>query len=395
MDRDLLIRRNTIEVNKVASKCLRITVLFLISLWLFTSTEYYDYDEISTMIIFVASVVLLLIPSVLVDILHMEHLWIKYYVIMCCISVVFLLSTFLSYTYIVLLIFPLLIATIYCDKKLIVIVSAIDCFCIFIILLLRYLLYNGTVSGDYDNILEAVVYGGFIRMVMILLTTLFSYYIVERNMVMLDKTIDANHDLNNSQKELIFAFSELSESKSKVTGEHIRRVAEYMKVLGTASGFTAEYVDKLSVAAMMHDIGKLMIPEEILDKPDRLTDEEYNIMKSHVLYGEALLSKCPGEIMQIAKTIALQHHERWDGSGYLGMKGEEIAYISRLMAVCDVFDALTSERYYKGGWSLDDTYNEIVKNSGTQFDPDVVQLFKDHFVEFEMILKSIPDHQVY
>lgn len=395
MDRDLLIRRNTIEVNKVASKCLRITILFLISLWLFTSTEYYNYDMISTMIIFVASIVLLFIPTVLVDILHMEHLWIKYYVIMCCISVVFLLSTFLSYNYIVLLIFPLLIATIYCDKKLIVVVSLIDCICIFIVLFLRYMLWNGTISEDFTNVTEAVIYGGFIRMVLILLTTLFSYYIVERNMVMLDKTIDANRDLTESQKELIFAFSELSESKSKVTGEHIRRVAEYMKVLGTASGFTSEYVDKLSVAAMMHDIGKLMIPEEILDKPDRLTDEEFSVMKSHVLYGEALLSKCPGEIMQIAKTIALQHHERWDGSGYLGMKGEEIAYISRLMAVCDVFDALTSERYYKGGWSLEDTYNEIVKNSGTQFDPDVVRLFQDHFVEFEMILKSIPDHQVY
>lgn len=395
MNRDLLIRRNTIEVNKVASKCLRITVLFLISLWLFTSTSYYDFDVISSMIVFVASIVLLLIPTVLVDILHMEHLWIKYYVIMCCISVVFLLGTFISYNFIVLLIFPLLIATIYCDKKLIAIVTIINCVSVFLIMLVRYILFNGSIGESYDNMGEAIVYGGFLRIVLILLTALFSYYIVDRNMVMLDKTIDSNRDLENSQRELIFAFSELSESKSKMTGEHIRRVAEYMKVLGTASGFTAEYVDKLSVAAMMHDIGKLMIPEEILDKPDKLTDEEYAIMKSHVLYGEALLSKCPGEIMQIAKTIALQHHERWDGSGYLGMKGEEIAYISRLMAVCDVFDALTSERYYKGGWSLEDTYNEIVKNSGTQFDPDVVELFKDHFVEFEMILKSLPDHQIY
>lgn len=395
MDRDLLIRRNTIEVNKIASKCLRITILFLISLWLFTCSNYYNYDTISSMIIFVASIILLLIPTVIVDVLHMEYSWIKNIVIMCCTSVVFLLSTFMSYNYIVLLIFALLIATVYCDKKLIIIASVIDCICIFIVLLLRYLLFKGDISRDFTTVSEAVIYGGFVKMVFILLTTLFSYYIVERNMVMLDKMIESNNDLHNSQKELIFAFSELSESKSKVTGEHIHRVAEYMKILGTASGFTSEYVDKLSIAAMMHDIGKLMIPEEILDKPDRLTEEEYSIMKSHVLYGEALLSKCPGEILQIAKIIALQHHERWDGSGYLGMKGEEIAYISRLMAVCDVFDALTSERYYKGGWSLDDTYNEIVKNSGTQFDPDVVELFKEHFVEFEMVLKSIPDHQIY
>ncbi len=395
MNRDLLIRRNTIEVNKIASQVLRITILFLISLWMFTSTKYYGYDQTAIMIVFVSCIVLLAVPTVLVDILHMEHLWIKYYVVVCCIIVVLLLGTFISYDFIILLIFPLLIATIYCDKKLIIIVSGIDCVSVFIVLFLRYFIFENIIGEEYQNIAEALVYGGFLRMVMILLTTLFAYYIVERNTVMLDKTIDANKDLENNQRELIFAFSELSESKSKMTGEHIRRVAEYMKVLGTASGFSVEYVDKLSVAAMMHDIGKLMIPEEILDKPDRLTEEEYGIMKSHVLYGEALLSKCPGDIMQIAKTIALQHHERWDGSGYLGMKGEEIAYISRLMAVCDVFDALTSERYYKGGWSLEDTYNEIVKNSGTQFDPDVVELFKEHFVEFEMILKSIPDHQIY
>ena len=145
----------------------------------------------------------------------------------------------------------------------------------------------------------------------------------------------------------------------------------------------------------MHDIGKLMIPEEILDKPDKLTDEEYAIMKNHVLYGEALLAKCPGDIMKIAKTIALEHHERWDGSGYLGMKGEDISYISRLMAVCDVFDALTSQRYYKEGWSLEDTYNEIVRQSGTQFDPDVVKLFIDNFDKFKQILKSMPDHEIY
>ena len=194
---------------------------------------------------------------------------------------------------------------------------------------------------------------------------------------------------------MIYAFAEISESKSKVTGDHIRRVAEYMRVLGEASGFTTDYVDKLSVAAMMHDIGKLMIPEEILDKPDKLTAEEYAIMKNHVLYGEALLAKCPGDIMKIAKTIALEHHERWDGSGYLGMKGEDISYISRLMAVCDVFDALTSQRYYKEGWSLEDTYNEIVRQSGTQFDPDVVKLFIDNFDRFKQILKSMPDHEIY
>mgnify|MGYP004457376293 CR=1 FL=1 len=395
MDRDLLIRKNNLEVNKVAAKCLRITILFLISLAMFSVSDYYDYDKQNVIIIFFGSIILLMIPTILVNVLHLEKQWIKYYVIMCILSVVFLLSTFISYDFIVLVILPLLIATLYCDRKLIVATTLVDCICVFLTMMLRYFLLCDSVAEGYSNFSEALIYGVFLRIVLVLVTTLFSYYIVDRNMVMLNNTIAANHDLVHSQEELIYAFAEISESKSKVTGEHIRRVAEYMRVLGEASGFTTDYIEKLSVASMMHDIGKLMIPEEILDKPDKLTDEEYAIMKNHVLYGEALLAKCPGDIMQIAKTIALEHHERWDGSGYLGMKGEEISYISRLMAVCDVFDALTSQRYYKEGWSLEDTYNEIVNHSGTQFDPDVVKLFIENFDQFKQILKAMPDREIY
>ena len=97
--------------------------------------------------------------------------------------------------------------------------------------------------------------------------------------------------------------------------------------------------------------------------------------------------------MEIARTIALQHHERWDGKGYLGMKGEEIAYVSRLMALADVFEALSASRCYKEGWTLAQTYNEISLGSGTQFDPKVVELFKDNFDKFVEVFKSIPDIQ--
>lgn len=395
MDRESLIIRNNLEVNKLAARCLRITVLFLISLWLFEMTDYYQGDKSVMTLVFAGSVVLLLLPSALIKIINLEKNVIKYYIILCCLSVVFLLCTFVSYDFTVLLILPLLISTLYCDRKLIVITTLIDCLCILGTMLLRFYVFQCSRFDGYNSIGEALIYGVFLRSVLILVTTLFTYCIVDRNTVMLNNTIEANNDLIHSQEELIYAFAEISESKSKVTGEHIRRVSEYMRILATASGFTTDYVDKLAVAAMMHDIGKLMIPEEILDKPDRLTDEEYAIMKNHVLYGEALLAKCPGDIMQIAKTIALEHHERWDGSGYLGMKGNDISYISRLMALCDVFDALTSARYYKEGWSVEDTYNEIVRLSGIHFDPDVVQLFVEHFDEFKEVLNAMPDLEIY
>lgn len=395
MDRDLLIRKNMLEVNKVAAKCLRITVLFLIFLWLFLITDYFESDKYMLTLIFVYCILLLLIPTVLINVLRLETQRIKYYVILCTLAVVFLLSTFVLYKFTILVIFPLLIATLYCDKKLITITTISNCICVFLTMFLGYFVINISGIELYKSFTEAVIYSVLFNIILILLAALFSYCIVERNMQMLNKTIDANNDLVHSQEELIFAFAEISESKSKVTGEHIHRVAEYMRILGTASGFTTDYVDKLSVAAMMHDIGKLMIPEEILDKPDKLTDEEYAIMKNHVLYGEALLAKCPGDIMQIAKTIALEHHERWDGSGYLGIKENEISYISRLMALCDVFDALTSQRYYKDGWSVEETYDEIVRLSGKHFDPDVVQLFIDNFDDFKRVLNSMPDKQVY
>ena len=395
MDRDLLIRKNTLEVNKLAAKCLMVATLFLISLWLFTITDYYGYDMYDTTIVFISCLLLLMIPSILVNVLRFEKQWIKYYVVSCVLGVAFLLGTFISFNFTILVIFTILIATMYCDRRLIATGTLLACFCVFMAMVMRYYILLEGVNAEYSNFAEALIYGVSLRWVLVLVTTLFSYYIVDRNMEMLNKTIESNHDLVHSQEELIYAFAEISESKSKVTGEHIRRVAEYMRILARASGFEKEYVDKLSVAAMMHDIGKLMISEEILDKPDKLTNEEYAIMKNHVLYGEALLAKCPGDIMQIAKTIALEHHERWDGSGYLGMKGNDISYISRLMAVCDVFDALTSQRYYKEGWSLEDTYDEIVRLKGIHFDPDVVDLFIEHFSEFESVLHALPDHEIY
>ncbi|MDE7367482.1 MAG: HD-GYP domain-containing protein, partial [Lachnospiraceae bacterium] len=237
----------------------------------------------------------------------------------------------------------------------------------------------------------AILYNFVPKELVLIFMSFIAYFIVDRNNEMMADIFIYSQQLKNSQEEIILSFSNICESKSKSTGEHVRRVSKYMHVLCEASGFDENYTDMVCTASMMHDIGKLMIPEEILNKPGKLTDEEYAIVKNHVLYGEALLHNTTGEVMEIARTIALQHHERWDGKGYLGMKGEEIAYVSRLMALADVFDALSASRCYKEGWSLSQTYNEISLGSGTQFDPQVVELFKEQFDKFVEIFKSIPD----
>lgn len=233
-------------------------------------------------------------------------------------------------------IFPILLTSLYYNKTLVVFTALMSTVGVILADFINLTYCDFMVAPIYMDYTDSMVLSVFPCVITILILSLVAYFIVSRNSTMLNSVIDNAEEVKSNQKELIFAFAELSESKSKYTGEHIKRVADYMRVLGKASGFDDDYVDKLSTAAMMHDIGKLMISEEILDKPGKLTDEEYAIMKSHVLYGDALLEHCPGEIMQIARTIAKEHHERWDGTGYLGMKGEEIAYISRLMAVCDV-----------------------------------------------------------
>lgn len=215
--------------------------------------------------------------------------------------------------------------------------------------------------------------------------------VLYRNIKLALNNISLTHDMYQTQEELVRAFSEISESKSGQTGAHIKRVSEYMKIMAEALKLDKEEKDSLVIASMMHDIGKLMIPQQILEKPGRLTPEEFEVIKSHVQYGYKLLEFCPGRIMEIARIIALQHHEKWDGTGYLGLRGEEIDYYSRIMAVVDVFDALMSRRSYKESWSIDEAYNEIVSQSGKHFDPQVVELFVAHFGEFLEVLSNYPD----
>ena len=391
MDRTLLRSRNTADINRVSARCLRVVVYFLLLLYAYILIR--DKSDIPLLSVsFGICVVLALIPGIMVSIFHLEKKFItKHVIIICTVLISMVMVTQLNLIAYPMILFPLLLASLYYNRTFVLYSALLTSAAllgsaVFQIELPRYV--RDPVFTNYDEDFAKII----IPLIFLVITTaIIAFFIVDRNSMMIDRYIDTAITMQQNEHYLIYAFSEISENKSKETGEHIRRVAEYMRVLGLASGFDPEYCDKLAAGAMMHDIGKLMIPEESLDKPSKLTREEYQIMKNHVLYGEALLNGCPGEIMRIAATLAKEHHERWDGSGYLGMKGEEIAYISRLIAVCDVFDALTTTRSYKVGWSVEDAYAEIVSNSGKQFDPKVVRLFINNFDKFREIHEQIPD----
>ncbi len=395
MEQNRIKLENYKMVNRISARCMRILILFLLIsfgyCYLFTELDVY-----LMIIFFGVSIFIALIPTLVVNVFKLDDApATKIIVILCICIIASAMLTLLSSFAFPIMLFPILIASLYYNQTLVLFTSLLMT-CGILISNIISVKFNHIFTGNaYTTIEEALISYATPHIFIVFGMSVVAYSIVRRNSMMIDSVIDTAVTMQDNQKGLIYSFAEISESKSKFTGEHIKRVAEYMRVLGRASGFDEEYVDMLCTASMMHDIGKLMISEEILDKPGKLTDEEFAIMKNHVLYGEALLKNCPGELLNLACTLAKEHHERWDGSGYLGMKGEEIAYISRLMAVCDVFDALTSDRYYKKGWSVQDTFDEIIRLSGKHFDPKVVKLFIMNFDQFKEIHNKIPDKQKY
>ncbi|MFD0698614.1 HD domain-containing phosphohydrolase [Paenibacillus sp. GCM10027628] len=184
------------------------------------------------------------------------------------------------------------------------------------------------------------------------------------------------HEIEETQKEIIFTMGEISESRSKETGNHVKRVAEYSYVLALGLGMNQEEADLLKMASPMHDIGKVAIPDDVLKKPGKLTDEEFKVMQNHTLIGYNLLKNSNRHILKTAAIVAYEHHEKWNGRGYpQGLKGEEIHIYGRITAIADVFDALGSERVYKKAWELDRILNLFKEERGEHFDPKVVDVF--------------------
>ena len=196
-------------------------------------------------------------------------------------------------------------------------------------------------------------------------------------------------EIEQNQCEMIYILMEVMESTSDETGQHIRRVAETSKLLAQKTSYLSEEeVNIIFLASPMHDIGKIAIPKEILHKPGKLTDEEMTIMKTHAEKGAALLKNSKRRLTASASIIAHQHHEKWDGSGYpKGLKGDDIHIFGRIVALADVFDALTHKRQYKDAWTINDAIDYIKDNSGSHFDPSLVKILVDNLPEFLDIMK--------
>ena len=221
-----------------------------------------------------------------------------------------------------------------------------------------------------------------------------------------EKALRASYrKLQNARMATILGLAKLAEYRDEGTGTHLERIREYAKILARELAksskhqtvITRDYVDDIYQSSILHDIGKVGIPDAVLLKPDKLTDEEFAIIKRHTLLGGDAIKAIEGQIegksfLKMGKEIAYNHHEKWDGSGYpTGMKGEDIPLAARIVALADVYDALTTERFYKRAYPHEQACQIIVDLKATHFDPEIVDVFQRLENEFDQIRRQLLD----
>lgn len=214
-----------------------------------------------------------------------------------------------------------------------------------------------------------------LRIKNLLQTRSFHLQLQNQNQLLDQKVRERTAELEATQIEILERLALAAEYRDDDTGEHTKRVGEICAKIAEALGWSASAVELIRRAAPLHDVGKIAIADAILLKPGKLTAEELERMKEHAALGAKMLSGGQFSLLQLAEQIALTHHERWDGTGYMGLQGEAIPMAGRIVAVADVFDALTSERPYKKAWPIEEAIEEILRQSGRQFDPRVVEAF--------------------
>ncbi|MGN1089461.1 MAG: HD-GYP domain-containing protein [Huintestinicola sp.] len=386
---DKIVQEYQKDANKKLASICRISMLLLFAVIVLNLLHVFIIDDIIYPVLSI-SIAVMFIPTVLYDILKKDSKLIRYCVVTLVVLMSGLLYSFLSYHVIIMLVFPVVMTLVYCDKSLVSYTALLGLPVMLISHLIAFSLK--TIPDEPLVTMKGVlVYGVLPRAIEYAAVSIVCINTAGKLQKLISDLGSKNDELYEDQFSIITSLSTMIASESKETGTHVMRVCEYTGILCRAAGMDDDEVWKVSLASMMHDVGKLLVPREIIEKPGKLTDEEFEIVKKHTAYGRKMLEDSPGELMKISALIAYEHHERFDGKGYAGMSGEDIHIYSRCVSIADVFDALVSWRPYKQPWPLEKARQEIISQSGKQFDPEIVELFDKHFEEFVEVFETYPD----
>lgn len=339
----------------------------------------------------ILAAVILMVPTLFFEILKKRSKKIRYIVLTLLVVMSGLMYSILSYHVIIMLVLPVVVSCLYCERANVIYTTVLS---VPVMIISHLIAYSLKIVPDEPlvTLRGVLIYGIIPRVLELVAISLICIGITGKLQKLISALVNKNNELYEEQQVIVGSLSELVETQSHETGQHVKRVAAYTEILCRAMGLSEEETWKISVASMMHDVGKICVPREILHKPGKLTEEEFSEIKKHVDYGYKLLENSPGEIMRLAANIAQQHHERYDGKGYQNeLNGENINIYARAVAVADVFDALVSKRCYKKSWTPIQAREEILNQSGRQFDPHITKLFDEHFDEFLKVMDDYPD----
>ena len=375
--------------SRMSSICRILTGLILFAILLNVLHVFKITTELYPTLII--SAIILLLPTLFFDILKWKTKTVRYIVLTLLVIMSGLMYAILSYHVILMFALPVVASCLYCERSNVIYTTALS---IPVMVISHLIAFNLKIVPDEPLVtLHGVVFYGIVpRVIELVAVSLICIAITGKFQRLIKDLVKKNNELYEEQQIIVESLSELVESQSHETGNHVKRVAAYTEILCRATGLSEEETWKISVASMMHDVGKIAVPREILHKPGRLTEDEFAEIKKHVDYGHKLLEHSSGEVMRLAADIAWHHHERFDGKGYQNnLEGEQIGIYARCVAVADVFDALVRKRCYKTSWTPEQAREEIISQAGRQFDPQITKLFDEHFDEFLKVMEEYPD----
>ena len=351
---------NEKKANYVVAKVMRITFLIFTFIYILDVIGVFIVDLTIMTFAYIGSSILLLLPTLLTNIRKKDKGYIKYINVIVAATFTTLLSVTLTYHVVVIYVYPIAIASLYFSKKLNIIATALTVIGVSIGQIAAF--YLKTLQDDNFTTLDYVLLFGILprALVLIAIAAIFTM-LASRTADLLSMLLRKEEQLLHSHKEMVMGFATLVENKDGSTGGHIKRTTAYVKLLAEElreRGFYQEeltdaYLENLYRAAPMHDIGKIAVPDVVLQKPGKLTDEEFEVIKTHTLKGGNIIKETFGhleneEYTQMAYEVARYHHEKWNGKGYPeGLKRKEIPLSARIMAIADVFDAISEKRCYR------------------------------------------------
>lgn len=396
-NKEQILIENEKQANYVVAKVMRITFVFFTVLFLLNVIGVFVVDQTVMLISYIAGSILLFLPTILLKICREKYVFIKFVNIFVAVAVMSLLSATLTYHVVVFYVFPIAVCSLYFSKRLSLFTTILTVFGVTVGQLAAF--YFDTVQDkNFVQLYNVIVFSIIPRGILVMAMGSISAMLSKRTAALLMKLFSAEKILKRNHKEMVIGFATLVENKDGSTGGHIKRTSTYVKLLAEelkkrgyfSEILTDEYLDNLYQAAPMHDIGKIAVPDVILQKPGKLTPEEFDIIKQHTIDGGKIIKETfvrmnNHSYLRVAYEVAKYHHEKWNGKGYpKGLKEDKIPLCARIMAIADVFDAVSEKRCYRDAMPLNQCFEIIENGRGQDFDPLLVDIFlsmKDKIVD--------------